>query len=414
MFFESFKPTCRLITIACWTLIVISGMLFNSGTLRGEDSAKSTVSIDASFGAIVATRSFFPDPIRSLEPIEMTVAVEKPFQYQIAQNDLLGDYGDFFCEFLGDEEGNVNGERNTLTRRWKLYPRNQSDAAKLPPIPIRLELKTQATDNKPVVIVIPATTLSNPPEKSNVNLSDVHYDLSPIPRPIFFKVLLTFLLLLVVLAIVWRKRAFFLALINRLAVLVAFWRGKPQLKGGLFSRYIGESPFARAIRELDQLKTSEVYLENKPVFYSAIDDILRRYLLGEFQINASEMTSNEIISTINASPSSEGVSAPHSFSSNPEANEETRPVVLSPDEMKSFLIDVLKKDAFCDRLSNALNKLDLAKFAKISTTFNDASDLYSSIRLFIEQASSQKEMKLKALDVPSATTDVVHNVAQSQ
>ncbi len=358
-------------------LVVLFGVATSLATLLGQEASQPATSLNSPLGTIVATQTFSPEPAVPLAPIEMTIRVEKPNQYEVLPNDLDGDYGDFFCEFLDDEVDVLNNERNVCVRRWKLYPNKQSDSARLPPIPIKLANKNST--EKPIVLLVRAKTIVIPRESSNLEPSAIKYYLTPIKRVSPVKIGILLLLALMIL-------------------LIASWKRIRKKRLVKFSNEVQETSFERAIRELDALKASNVYLENTPEFYAEIDDIFRRYLSGEFQLNAVEMTSREIVAAVDSS-------TPKSFQTAQESvnSERISDGAETSEMINATIINVLKTPKIEELLANVLTKLDRVKFAKIPTTFGDAQELYSTIRMLVEQTSSMKEAKLKAIENSAQT-----------
>ena len=60
-----------------------------------------------------------------------------------------------------------------------------------------------------------------------------------------------------------------------------------------------EPPHIIALRELDALRSEKLWQNNQvKLYYTRLTDVLRKYIFGRYGINAMEMTSEEILSTL--------------------------------------------------------------------------------------------------------------------
>lgn len=70
-------------------------------------------------------------------------------------------------------------------------------------------------------------------------------------------------------------------------------------KGYFFTPPVVLPPHTRALKELDKIKQSKIWQQNREKeFYTSVTDVLRKYILERFNINALEMTSSEIIDKV--------------------------------------------------------------------------------------------------------------------
>ncbi len=128
-------------------------------------------------------------------------------------------------------------------------------------------------------------------------------------------------------------------------------------KGYFFTPPIVLPPHARALKELDKLKESKIWQQNREKeYYTEITDILRRYIFERFRINALEMTSGEIIEDI-------------------KQNTE------------------IDSDSAVDNLQQVLRLADMVKFAK-QKPFQDENDLsLMNAYFFVSQTKEPDEVE---------------------
>lgn len=64
-------------------------------------------------------------------------------------------------------------------------------------------------------------------------------------------------------------------------------------------RKIQEPPHIIALKELDKLRSEKLWQNNQvKLYYTRLTDILRQYITGRFNVNAMEMTTDEILSSL--------------------------------------------------------------------------------------------------------------------
>ena len=111
-------------------------------------------------------------------------------------------------------------------------------------------------------------------------------------------------------------------------------------------------PYEQAIKELDEIKTRKLWQQglNKE-YYTALTETLRRYIVERFGVNAMEMTSGEILDTL-------------------QNKEEVHPVF--------------------DKLKQILSLSDFVKFAKVHP-LPDENDLsISNAYSFVEETKPEE------------------------
>lgn len=319
-----------------------------------------------SFGAVKIDFSILPDTVSLYDPILLRATIEKPRALRLDKNDVEGDYGDFEVEPTSDEKKELDDRRDQVVRSWKLYPKRTGEN-KLPPIPLRFLPTLGESEAESTVAILPERTLvvtdKNETTKSIEEIAPNLESLRPFPT---FWVLLGATILAIGVAI-------FYALRSRVPTKSETSETTPR-----------ETPLEKALRELDALKVSRVFLENRPEFYAQVVDVLRVYLRDEFKINAEEKTTQEILAEIDATRSVEGVLN----------------VVCELDDASRAAIgySTLKTPEIKRKLEDALNSVDLVKFAKRETTFNDASAVYNAVRQVVENAASEFSAKLNAVE----------------
>ena len=171
-----------------------------------------------------------------------------------------------------------------------------------------------------------------------------------------------------------------------------------------------ESPYDRAIRRLNELKNSRTYLENTPQFYTDVDSILREYVAGVFPINAQEKTTQEILRFVDARALS-------AISDSNMLDCQTSPDELATEpsetEKADIAVSVLREPEIRARMESALTTLDLVKFAKRSTSFVDASQIYNDVRDVVELSFKRYAARLDERRKELAERIVTEVVAQN-
>lgn len=145
------------------------------------------------------------------------------------------------------------------------------------------------------------------------------------------------------------------------AVLV-WWlivkKGKLKRVAAVF-RKPPEPPFDKAIRRLNEIRQQRLAQSgNDKQYFTELTDVLRTYLNGRFGIYAMEMTSKQIIESM-------------------EANTDTA--------------------AFTAAITPVLELADIVKFAKMRTTVDENQSAYAEVRKFVELTKPVEE-------APSAPT----------
>ncbi|MFI3261855.1 MAG: hypothetical protein R3Y26_02980 [Rikenellaceae bacterium] len=134
-----------------------------------------------------------------------------------------------------------------------------------------------------------------------------------------------------------------LILIIILAIAYYFYKRR---KGSIFSAKPQEPPHITAIKELEKLHDKKLWQNEKhKLYYSCLTDILRQYIDGRYDVNAMEMTSDEILA-----------------------------------DLKSL---VEQKHEY-DKLSDLLKMADLVKFAKFIPETDENEVYYNVAYYFVE------------------------------
>lgn len=153
--------------------------------------------------------------------------------------------------------------------------------------------------------------------------------------------------------------------------LVIFFIYRKRKKGYYFKPEIKLPPHVIALSKLDKLKDSKIWQQGQvKEFYTSLTDILREYIEGRYNINAPEMTSDEILEAIR------GIS-----------------------EVKSTV----------ENLSQILGTSDLVKFAKF-TPLTDENDLsLINTYLFINQTKIEEEVQAENTTISPSVDKIQAN-----
>lgn len=138
-----------------------------------------------------------------------------------------------------------------------------------------------------------------------------------------------------------------IALILMLLILaVMFYIVRKHKHGSLFAPKVQEPPHIIAIKELENLHNQKLWQNDKhKQYYSSLADIVRKYIDGRYDINAMEMTSDEILTLI-------------------------KPLIVHKKEYSS--------------LNDLLKISDLVKFAKFVPADDENEAYYDSAYYFVE------------------------------
>jgi hypothetical protein len=171
-------------------------------------------------------------------------------------------------------------------------------------------------------------------------VSKAFYDIKPVLSPRF--VLADYIYILV---IVW-------VILVILAVLIYFLFFKPKKAKLIFKKKTELPPHVKALRALEEIKQKNLWQQglNKE-YHTQLTDVLRTYLFERFGISAQEMTSDEILSSVQAYHEAESAS---------------------------------------ENLKQVLKLADLAKFAKFTPLPNENDLSYVNSRLFISQTQPEE------------------------
>ena len=373
----SFCPSSVVAALVSFFAVALSLHAASLSTLGSESSRVETIqTIETPLGGVRVGRAVSPEYAKTFEPFDLTVDFQKPKGVKIAEDDLAGSYGDFNVELLGDETRDVDENHNIVSRRWRLYPKRRGELT-LPPIPISLSFIRSRDSSEPqtVVALLPEQKFVVPESDAPLKSADeVVVNLNPIrqiPK-------LAILIAGVVVAILILVASLF-ASKNRDAV--------DKIES------LTETPYEKARRKLNELKNAQIYLENDRRFYDEIDDILREYVASVFPLKAQEMTTQEILRRLDAQ------TTPHADmeSNDAEPNRDEKSKDSFDIEKALVAIETLKEPDIRSQLETTLTALDLIKFAKHSTTFNNASDIYANVCDFVERSFSSYVLRLDEL-----------------
>ncbi len=314
--------------------------------------------LDTNWGSVSLKTLASVQAPQSLEPFIISVELVTPLNVVPSHNDLAGSYGDFYLELLDEEKTDSSDKVSIFTKSWKAYPNNRGKVS-LPPIPIRLELRD---DNQE------AYTMHTPPLTFDIPLIDapgsidvIKADFSPIKSFPFLPCVLS-------------------AIFVSVAVMLLCLKRKSSDENTVSKQVAEVSPYEKAICRLEDLKKSRLYLENENGFYTEIASVLRNYLTEKFRLNAEEKTTHEILSTI------DGFSGLKNDWRSAADIEFTNSTDISEDQYKAIAYETLKKNGVRSLLESALLVIDLVKFAKRPTTFDDASRIFEQVRKLIDEA----------------------------
>ena len=137
---------------------------------------------------------------------------------------------------------------------------------------------------------------------------------------------------------------------------------------------VPENPYLLAIRKLDEIKSEKVWQKGLlKRYYTDVTDVLREYVKFRFGIDAPEMTSDQILSSLALNETFGGS---------------------------------VEKDAIIGNLSEVLRIADLVKFAKWQPSFSDNDRIIAVAYDFIE--------KTKPVEEASGKSDSVKQEKQEQ
>lgn len=305
--------------------------------------------------------------IDSLDPFVLTIELETPKELVPSSNDIENSYGDFLLEKKLDVVQDKSESTNRLIRQWNVYP-NRRGKTSLPPIPIVLSNKSGEE-----TFIVQTKALEFDIQEIEIvetEVEKVDFDRTKIVS--YSKLIIA---LAALAAIGW-------------VIFHFFRRSKSSNFTNILTEIEQEDPYNKALRLLNELKESPIYLEDSQIFYTDVSTILRVYLSERFGLKAEECTTTEILNEI------KNTKAPIWFSTNiqgetPNSNSEQH-FVLSDEETSRIrqiaAVETLKHNVIVDTLEKSLNVVDLVKFANQPTKFSDASQVFKQIQDVIENA----------------------------
>ncbi len=357
-----------LLLAACCATVARPAPLWARGDSHPSD-AEVVVQTSVENDDLSVKRSLTPATPSLFQAIKLVLEYELSKNLRLTENELDGIYGDFLCEFVGEEKRELAPERIVVRRTWKLFPQKTGEL-ELPPIPATVSFEDSG--KTPIDLVAPPMTISIPALDGKVpGDNGFQYMLDPIPTLSPTKI----------------------AALVFAALLIAIVAAAPKLRKKFKEprQSQGESPFELATRRLNELKASRMFAENSPDFYLIVDDVLRRFLSDEFHIAACEKTSSEILKSIANPPTDSTIETSES--------EVLSPTQLSRSELAEISRRVLEDADIQKTLRAALESLDRVKFAKSSSSFADASALFQAVQQVVENSHAAfQEAIIKATD----------------
>lgn len=382
------RRSCILLCFSSALALALALMATQAGAAEPKQKLETLQSLDVPQGKICIRRSVEPAEPKGFEPFVLTIEIEGPEGLNIKDDDVSGNYGDFNVELL-DEVRRDDEASDVVVRRWTLYPAKRGELI-LPPIPLQASVADADNQSTPVLLLAPPLKLTVPEsDAAPKSVDDIQLDLTRVSQ--------TPWLLILAAAALFAMSAFLALFLRR--------KKNADADAGL----VQELPYDKAIRRLNELKDSRTYLENQPEFYVEIDEILREFIAGAFAVNAQEKTSSELLAILNADADSTP-DALLELTPLDDADPANRPTDC---EKRQIALGVLSGTAIRARLEEIFAALELIKFAKRPTTFDDASEIYSSARGVVEESYPLYEERLTefrrrleaALQAAQADTD---------
>ena len=164
-----------------------------------------------------------------------------------------------------------------------------------------------------------------------------------------------------------------------LILLTVYLIKRSKSRNNIEEEFIPNIPAIVTARErLSQLKNANLWQSGKSKeYYTDLTDIVREYLEGQFNIDAIEMTSDEILQ-----------------------------------EVKKLQID----KSILNKLEDTLTTADLVKFAKATPSTTDNQTAFNDINSFVEESYifHQEMEKKKAEEAKAKKNDTEKEVAENQ
>lgn len=375
-------------------VLITASLLFFLPNFNVEAAKRNTTRIEIKPEKIVETplgqgalRTFTSTRKPQItQPFILSIELETPSGYDILKDDVSGDYGDFELELSEDTESVLNNQGKKFVRSWSVFP-VRTGQAQLPPIPI--SLKNLHGEPVPIIVQTEPLTFEVEGATSNVNVKAIQMDVTPIDEKHFLLFLLP-------------------VIIPLLAIIFYLYIKRKKGKSAFFATSdIQDNPFEKAQRCLVELENSRVYFENSQSFYTEISIILRRYLSERFALNAEEKTTQELLTLIDSfyfSPKTEQYLQLNNAEKDNKKNTDSLEITLNWEDLHAIGMSVLKDEEIRAKIANSLKSVDLVKFARQSTTFNDATQVLNQTKETISQAESlfneriqQKKQELRVL-----------------
>ena len=136
-------------------------------------------------------------------------------------------------------------------------------------------------------------------------------------------------------------------------------------------------PYDKAVTDLENLRQQKLWQSGKvKEYFSALTDIAREYIEGQFGVNAVEMTTDDIL-------------------------EEIKPLHFSQETY--------------GKLKETMEVADLVKFAKYSTSNLESENAMTSMTEFVNESYAQyQQMKAMSTSAPSQTNETLSPSASPQ
>lgn len=395
-FEKSAKPTILNKRILLTTFFLISFAFFFERSIEADNKVEDTPlseiaptqTLETHTGKITLKTLASIQKLLTLEPFILSTELESPSNFSTSPNDIAGSYGDFYLTPLEEKKiENVDKSLKTV-RSWLVYPNYRGNVS-LPPIPFRLE----SSDDKQTPVFIQTSPLffEIPTIEAVGSVDDIKADFSPVkPFPVIWFVIVTICLTLVIAYLMLKRR-------NTIEEIA--------------TTQIPEDPYKKAVRRLCELKESRLYLENSDDFYSEIASVLRIYLAERFTLNAEESTTPEILKAIDSYPLSvDSLKSP--FNVERDVSED-----ITPEQYKNVAFNTLKEQEIRSLLESSLLAIDLVKFARQPTAFDDASRIFEQIQKLInigELLLNERIQQLKKYLTSEAQHELPAEIASAQ
>ncbi len=269
-----------------YTPAVIVCMAICLPFLHGQGSPNTEQGEASNAVPPVIRASVTPDSISIGDHFTLEITVDKDIMqvvdFPAFEGNMVSDQIELLAEAPVDTIGQ-NGRRIEIRKRYKLttFDEGYYNIGKIPVMWIDKNITDTLYSIDSLKLTV--TTFAIDTAKQTI------YDIKPIAKAPFhpMEILLYVLLYFVIIR----------PLIICISVALILRKRKKEVKSGKLKP--SEPPHVTAIRNLEMLHNQKLWQNNKHKFYyTRLTDILREYMAGRYDINAMEMTSDEIIETL--------------------------------------------------------------------------------------------------------------------